>query len=181
MIDFLESVRQPSLRPVRPVRPLRIMGAVAIVPLTRGYEAVIDSCDIDLVGQFNWRVRVAKAHILYGVRYVWPNTTQHLHQLIIPAPPDFMVDHINGDGLDNRRANLRIASRAQNRANSRLPVSNTSGFKGAFIDSSTGRWKSVIKCGGQYRHRGCFATKEEAHEAYAQALKQYYGEFARVA
>jgi hypothetical protein len=99
--------------------------------------------------------------------------------------PAEQVDHINGDRIDNRMANLRLATNQQNQRNSKLPRDNTSGFKGAFLVSSRKhwkkgrRWKAAITVNSRSIHLGYFATPEEAHAAYCAAAEKHYGEFAR--
>jgi hypothetical protein len=90
------------------------------------------------------------------------------------------IDHINGDGLDNRWSNLRLSTRAENIRNSRAPSSNTSGFKGVSRSKRSRRWQAHIKVDGRSKHLGCFDTPEEAHAAYAVAAVDHYGPFARL-
>lgn len=92
-------------------------------------------------------------------------------------PPDMDVDHVNGDGLNNRWANLRLATRAQNTANSRLGKGNRSGFKGVSYYARAGKWRAVL---GK-KHLGLFDTPEEAHARYCGSAAEKYGEFARTA
>ena len=96
------------------------------------------------------------------------------------------IDHINGNRVDNRIANLRIALPAQNRANSKRRVDNTSGFKGvsdSWGKSRIKRWRAMIVVRQEGRRKqitiGRFKTREEAHAAYLVAAKQHFGEFAR--
>lgn len=86
------------------------------------------------------------------------------------------IDHINGDGDDNRIANLRLATASQNRANSRLPSSNSSGAKGVHI--ADGKFVASVTCGGKRKHLGAFDTLDEAAKAYMQGAKDEFGEFA---
>jgi hypothetical protein len=90
------------------------------------------------------------------------------------------VDHINGDKLDNRRANLRVATKTQQRQNQRVTRRNTSGFKGVSRISSTGRWRARIKVSGRQMPCGVYATAESAALAYDAAAREYFGEFARL-
>jgi hypothetical protein len=90
------------------------------------------------------------------------------------------LDHINGDGFDNRTANLREATRTQNNGNMRMPSHNTSGLKGAYWDKRAERWMSQIKHQGRQHYLGYFDTAEQAHAAYAAAAVRLHGEFARI-
>ena len=100
---------------------------------------------------------------------------------IMSAPPGALVDHKNGDGLDNRRANLRFASASQNNSNSRIRASNSTGFKGVTFDRGRQKWRAQISVGGRVINLGRYETPEDAHAAYAQSAQKHYGEFARLA
>lgn len=93
------------------------------------------------------------------------------------------IDHINGDRGDNRLANLREASRSQNIANSKLRITNTSGFKGVHWCKVKEKWASrigfTIGTKRKNKHLGYFENREEAHKAYIVAAKNEFGEFAR--
>lgn len=91
------------------------------------------------------------------------------------------IDHINGRVTDNRIANLRAASRSQNRANSAINRNNKSGAKGIFPSRTGKRWRARITVNRRTIHLGTFATKEGANAAYMAAAVQHYGEFARAA
>jgi len=93
----------------------------------------------------------------------------------------FFVDHINGDGLDNRRQNLRVVTHAQNLMNQRRSAANTSGVKGVSWYRKTSRWKAQIAVFGKKMHIGYYLTKEEAAAAYEEASKRLHGEFGRTA
>jgi hypothetical protein len=87
------------------------------------------------------------------------------------------VDHINLNGLDNRRDNLRLATNSQNNMNVRRYRNNKSGFKGVHL--AKGRWRASIRLNYKLYHLGYFDTPEEAYGAYCEAAKERFGEFAR--
>ena len=91
--------------------------------------------------------------------------------------PDGDIDHINGDGLDNRIANLRVATRSQNCANVGRRAHNTSGVKGIYQHGM--RWRASIRVKGKSKHLGCFGTPADAQAAYMAAAREHFGEFAR--
>ena len=93
--------------------------------------------------------------------------------------PSAQIDHINGDPADNRIANLRLATPAQNGANARRRSDNRSGFKGVGWHKKTRKWRANIVRDGRMRSLGYFDTPEQAAEAYATAAKALRGEFAR--
>jgi phage-related protein len=96
-------------------------------------------------------------------------------------PASYQIDHINGDGLDNRIANLRLASSSENQRNIGLRANNTSGFKGVHLHRESGRWRAVIYINKRQVHLGAFPTPELAHMAYCKAAAELHGEFARAA
>lgn len=93
------------------------------------------------------------------------------------------IDHIDGDRSNNAIANLRLATSSQQKQNRRVQSNNRAGLKGAFYHAchKGKKWRSQIKVGDTLIFLGYFHTPEEAHEAYADAALQYFGEFARVA
>ena len=111
--------------------------------------------------------------------------TEGLHRVIAARMgleiTGLLVDHINGDGLDCRRENLRIATRAQNQHNRRRSVANTSGYKGVFFDKRAGRWRAAISLDGRLRYLGSFTSAAQAGAAYDTAARTLHGEFAHPA
>jgi hypothetical protein len=93
-------------------------------------------------------------------------------------PPNH-VDHINGLTQDNRIINLRLATRSQNKMNSRIYSSNTSGFKGVSFDSERNLWSASAKVNGKAKKIGRFKTPEQASDAYINFTKLHFGEFFR--
>lgn len=88
------------------------------------------------------------------------------------------IDHKNRDATDDRIGNLRPASASQNGANSLISCNNTSGFKGVSFEKRRNHWRAYIKVNRRFIHLGSFPTPEEAHAAYLEAARQYFGEFA---
>ena len=163
-------------------RPIRIDGDVAFITLTKGYEATIDTADVALVSGKHWyayaclnTVYAARSCIRDGVR-----TSVSLHRTILEVPDGMKVDHVDGNGLNNRRANLRQASHSQNICNQRRRADNRSGFKGVSPSRRTSRkWMARITVEGQRKRLGYFDTPEEAHAAYVEASRRLHGNFAR--
>jgi len=93
-------------------------------------------------------------------------------------PPD-QIDHVDGNRLNNRFSNLRLATNAQNNANKAKLAANTSGFKGVSFMRKSGKWRAVIRVRGQFKHLGSFSDPAEAHEAYCRAAEGAYGAFFR--
>jgi hypothetical protein len=143
------------------------------IPLTKGLIALVDDPDVASVQQYRWHA-IKGDGTWYARRVVHrPDghpTAQRLHTFLTGWP---MVDHRNGDGLDNRRANLRPATIAQNHANMRK-YGGSSDFKGVSLIRSTGNWRAAVA--GKYV--GSFADEIDAALAYDRAARLRFGEFA---
>ena len=159
------------------------------IPLTRGQEAIVDDSDFEWLNQWIWKALVSSCgHGYYAVRRCRAAETRTtgaqcvlMHRQILGLVHGDVrqADHINGDRLDNRRVNLRIATPAQNQANTGLPAHNSSGFKGVSIARSS-RWKAQLSVNNRNVVIGTFDTPEEAYAAYCSAIIKYRGEFARL-
>lgn len=163
-------------------RPVRIDGDVAYVPLTKGYEAMIDASDVELVDSFNWQALVG-SHAVYAQRIDRSGSkkkTIRMHRVISGAGHGLEVDHINGNGLDNRRSNLRVATHQQNLQNQRISKTNNTGFKGVSWHKTARKWRARITVSGKETHLGFFPSLEAAHAAYAIASSRMHGDFGRV-
>jgi hypothetical protein len=156
------------------------------IPLSKGYVAVVDECDADLADML-WHAVESRGHV-YGARYVYKSGSKrkriYMHRLILsrmldrPLAKGEIPDHINNNGLDNRRENLRLATYRQNCGNSRININNTSGFKGVTWRPNNRKWEASLKTGDGSRYLGLFRTPEEAYAAYLEAAKHHFGEFA---
>lgn len=102
-----------------------------------------------------------------------------LHRVITNPTKGFEVDHINGNGLDNRRENLRIVTHHQNCMNTKRQRNNTSGFKGITWDKQMKKWRARISVNRKPVLLGLFKNKFEAALVYEQAATRYFGEFKR--
>lgn len=154
------------------------------IQLTRGYVAIVDDCDADLA-EFKWFA----SKYGYAIRNLPTKDgrrgTVFLHGLVIerklghPLEKGQFCDHIHGNKMDNRRSELRVVTRAQNQYNQKRQRNNTSGFKGVSFHKASSMWRAVIAVNGKPLHIGSFTTPEKAHEAYCEAARKHYGEFAR--
>lgn len=170
-------------------RPIQFSGDVACITLTKGYMAVIDAADAHLVDGRNWiahEVRRKDGTVLSVYAYSMnpgPRKNRklsHMHRVIMETPDGLQVDHIDGDGLNNRRNNLRNVTRAQNACNRRIAVNNTSGANGVTWDKAGAMWVAQIMVAKRNIYLGRYASVAEAKAAYDAAAQKYFGEFRRV-
>ena len=162
-----------------PVRKIRIDGDVAYVPLTRGYEAIVDAEDVPLINWRSWNPLIQKINV-YARSKDRNKKTIYMHRIIANAPEEMDVDHINGNTLDNRKSNLRLATTSENSCNSRSHRATKSGIKGVSPSMTGKTWVASIRKDGKTRYLGCFQTKEDAAAAYARASAELQGEFGRL-
>ena len=176
-------------------RPIRIVGEIAYVPLTKGYEAVIDVEDVPLVSGHNWYAAPMRnsVYAMRGTRVGGTYEAIAMHRVLMGDPEGLDIGHADGNGLDidhadgtglnNRRrgdnSNLREATRQQNQFNQRRAKNNTSGFKGVSPDKRRRKWQATISIEGKNRFLGRFDSPEAAAAAYREASSCAYAEFAR--
>jgi hypothetical protein len=157
------------------------------IPLTQGKFAIVDDEDFAMLSVYKWHC-MGDGWNVYAVRcpqrkeYTTRNTRKsiRMHRVILGYTGKLVVDHINGDSLDNRKKNLRICSHRDNIINSGMRKNNTSGFKGVTWREKNHRWVVTIQTGERQIEIGTFVDKIEAAIAYNDAAKKYHGEFARL-
>lgn len=152
------------------------------IPLTQGQFAIVDDGDFDFISKSKWRlVNNGGANIYAGRRKVINGKGHSIYmhrQILKDLCAGFDVDHINGNGLDNRKENLRICTRQQNICNRKAPNSNSiSGIRGVSFEKRTGKWVSRIKFNYKQIHIGTFLTIEEAEIAWKEKAKALFGDF----
>ncbi len=150
------------------------------IQLTQRKVTIVDDDDFYRVRGYRWCVD-SKG---YAVSYVDKKNVR-LHRFILGVKdPKILIDHINGDGLDNRKANLRVATASQNHANAGKRKHNTSGFKGVHFTKRRAHlsapWAAYLGALKKTRFLGYFETAILAAQAYDIAANSYYGEFARL-
>lgn len=147
-----------------------------------GKVAIVERQDYERVAQFNWFLHpqgyALRNHTIKrdGTR----KGTQMMHRLIIDAKLEDEVDHINGDFLDNRRANLRLVSHQQNAFNMKKRRLGLSKYKGVTkkILAKTKPWRARIRHNGRLLQIGYYATEREAAQAYDERASELFGEHA---
>lgn len=153
------------------------------VPVGPDHCALVDRADRVLVGRYEWRL--LRGH--NGKLYAWASVSRksiYMHRLILGTPAGLETDHRNGDGLDNRRSNLRTATASQNRANMGKPRrpdggTHTSRYKGVSWDRSRGKWQAKIHS-GRHINLGRYEAEAEAARAYDAAAVRQWGEYAQL-
>lgn len=155
-------------------RAITYQDGIALVHLTRGRTAMIDPEDASRVEKFNWSFD----RLGYAAGWV-DGRIQRLHRFILHAPKGLVVDHVNHDKLDNRKANLRLATRRENGANrARLQSNNVSGYAGVSWNKAVGKWQAFIYINSKSHHLGLFHCPIEAAVCRDVAAVELYGRFA---
>lgn len=151
------------------------MSSVAI----GGGIVLVDDADEAVVLYGTWAVSRCngKLYVKGRRRKVGPET--YLHRVLLDAPADVVVDHVNGNGLDNRRSNIRLCTTQENARNTRY-ATGISGLRGVALHKSSGLWRALITVSGRQISLGYFHDKEEAARAYDAAAIERFGEFARL-
>jgi len=153
---------------------------MATIPLTRGRTTAVDDGDHERVARIKWMFRPKRHRPDNG--YAWGIVDGRripMHRFILGSPAGQQVDHIDGDGLNNCRANLRLATlleNCRNRKKQRAP--SASRFKGV-ARTSVGAWRAYIYLNGRQKWLGSHATEEDAARAYDAAAISLFGAFAR--
>lgn len=142
--------------------------------LTQGKVAIVDDEDFDWLSQWKWCAANFNGY-WYAVR--GHGSLMFMHRVILNPPEGYQCDHINGDGLDNRRANLRVCDCSQN-AQNQISQTGTSRFKGVSWHKPRGLWQVHIKANDKSINLGYFTSEVEAAKTYNKAAIKYFGEFA---
>lgn len=154
-----------------------------IVYGTKGEEILVDTEDYKKVNLFNWNCSL-NGRVRYARRFFRPSDTkklgsQSMHRLILNEP-EGQVDHINGNGLDNRKENLRICTVQQNSCNRRKVKNSSSKYLGVTFHKRDKKWQAQIKTNKKPIFLGYFKTEIDAAKAYNSAALKYHGQFAKL-
>ena len=151
------------------------------IPLSKGKVALVDDEDYEWLSQWKWSC-FSDSHANYAVRNDYSSEKiKHLrmHRVITDAPKGMDVAHLDGDGLNNQRSNLRVCTHAQNIQNAKMRSHNKSGYRGVSWYKTRNKWRACIAVNKKFIHLGFFDDKEEAARVYQEAAVKYHGEFRR--
>ena len=140
---------------------------------------LFDDADEELIRSYRWNLHLTPT-VTYARGYPFGQRAgglTYMHRLLTKAERGRDVDHINHDGLYNRRSNLRVCSRSQNIANRHVAASAT-GIKGVHFEAQTGRWRAELAYEGKRYRLGRFDTLQGAADAYNRKALEVCGEFA---
>lgn len=145
--------------------------------LSQGQVALVDDADFEYLNQWKWSC-VKDGNTQYAIRHIRKDgkrTTISMHRQLLKTPKGYETDHINRNGLDNRRINLRLATTAQNQWN-RRPLKNRSGYEGVRWDR--GKWRIDMTVNNKPTYFGRFSNIKDAVLARKLIKQKYHGEFA---
>ena len=149
---------------------------VAFVTLTKGQTGIVDRSDLSEIAKYKWHASHNGHFFRMATRI--NRKLIYCHRLLLKLKPSEIGDHINGNTLDNRRANIRQCSHQCNMRNRKKHKNNTNRFKGVHFTGSS--YRSTIIVNHKKIHLGNYKTDTEAARAYDQAAKKYFGEFSRL-
>jgi hypothetical protein len=154
---------------------------MASIELPSGETVLVDDRDLPLLQGYAWCI-TGPGYVGTKIAADGRKVSLYLHRLIMEnvLQPGQHVDHVNGDRLDNRRANLRPATPGQNMANSGSKIGSSSQYKGVSFRKDTGKYRASIQVNGATNHLGTFENEDDAARAYDAAALQTWGEFAKV-
>jgi hypothetical protein len=142
------------------------------IQLTQGKVALVDDEDFQVLNRLRWCVHKRKGGVYYAIRFISiknKSYKQWMHRMILPPPEGKEIDHIDGNGLNNQRSNLRIVTHRQNCQN--IHVVKTSKYAGVCYNKRDKRWNAQIAIDGKVQHLGCYCDEVSAHMAYENACK----------
>jgi beta-glucanase (GH16 family) len=150
------------------------------IQLTNGYKAIVDDEDFDELSKFKWHVAPGyNTNYASYTNYDNYKKTIAMHRMVMGFPEKLQIDHINGNGLDNRKSNLRICTRSQNKMNTKKNKIKKFKYKGVAINKNNKHpFYGQLRFGKVRYYLGCFSTPEEAALAYDKKAKELFGEFA---
>lgn len=143
------------------------------IKLTKGFVAQVDDEDYEYLNQWKWYIYIDRSY-RYAIRRDYKSGKRiRMHRIIINAPDNMLVDHIDHNGLNNQRCNIRLCTNTQNQWNMK---GRRNGYKGVSVEKYC--FRASIKYKGKTIHLGSFKTEIEAARAYDAKAKELFGDFA---
>ncbi len=159
-------------------RKIRYGYGFRLIKLSKGKCATVDAEDFEGLNKHKWYIKEGGTDTFYAVRKKG-GVIVYMHRQLMPVPKGLYVDHINRDGLDNRKANLRAATHSQNCRNRRKMRGNySSRYKGVHWSEELKKWRANIRIDRKAIHLGYFTDEIEAGRAYDAAAKLRHGKYA---
>lgn len=152
------------------------------IPITKGYSTIVDEDDYHFLMKWKWHACLSGDRVYAMRNSKTKNGKRHhimMHRIINKTPDGMDTDHINGNGLDNRRSNLRNATRTQNQWNRRENKKGASKYKGVYWHKQHRKWIASIQVGKIRFHLGLFINELDAANAYAERAETEFGDFNR--
>jgi hypothetical protein len=165
--------REPPVRPAPPDPPTPAGDDVAFIPLTKGLWATVDADKFEWLSTFRWHATGTRGR--YYAATIIDGKSIAMHRLLMNPPPGMIVDHIDGNSLNNRVANLRLCTPAQNRHNTR-PLGQSSPYVG--VRRHGDKWRARITVQGKSLFLGDYDDIIAAAKARDAAARRYHGPYA---
>ena len=150
------------------------------ITLTQGKIALVDDSGFDMLSKFKWFANKFNGK-WYAVRSFGTRKTKKgsimMHREIMKTVKGMDTDHIDGDGLNNQRKNLRACTHSENSCNRGKQKNNTSGFKGVTWNKTGKTWQAQIKVKNKYIYLGCSPSESFAYKMYVEGCEKYHGKF----
>jgi len=141
--------------------------------------ALVDDEDYEMLNQYKWHLDPFN-YALTDFYIDNKKTTKYMHLFIINSSEGFEIDHIDNDGLNNRKGNLRIVTHQQNMMNKRKIKLKTSKYKGVHLHTQNNKWQATIMLNRKSIYIGLFESEIDAAKAYNKAAKELFGEYANL-
>lgn len=154
------------------------------IPLTQGQFALVDDADYEWLNQWKWQYHKDKksrtGYAVRGIRINKIDITLRMHRIILNAHATMHVDHIDHNGINNQRSNLRLCTQSQNMMNAQRRHNGSSRYKGVALHATKMYFGASLQVNGHTKYLGIFKSENEAANTYNEAAKKYFGEFANL-
>jgi hypothetical protein len=152
------------------------------IKLTKSKFALVDNSDFEELNKYKWYC-FKYGNTYYAMRssnrIKGKQTVIKMHRFLMNPLKGQQIDHVDGNGLNNQRKNLRICNHSENQRNKKIYKSNISGFKGVSWNKNANKWQSFIRVDSKRIHLGYFKSKLSAFETYCKASVEFHGKFSR--